>query len=157
MLAVFELGRVVAGARIGLLSCVIVGTTLLFQRYYRQSTTDVHLTLWVAICNVCLAHILFNKRWWSALVPGAIALGIAFLCKGPVALVQTVVPVLAFGLVRQFVVPTESVGDSTSAAKASGKFSGVIVFLLIFVCIASPWFVYVYQTVPGVWTGGLVR
>jgi len=92
MLATFELGRVIGGTTTGLCAAAAVATNLLFLKYMRQSTSDVHLAMWTTIANAAFVHGLLRKRWWLAATLGAFATGMAFLCKGPVALLETVLP-----------------------------------------------------------------
>ena len=48
----YELGRVCADPATGLLAAVVCGTTLMFLRFGRTATIDVHLALWVTVANV---------------------------------------------------------------------------------------------------------
>jgi len=180
MLATFELGRVIGGTTTGLCAAAAVATNLLFLKYMRQSTSDVHLAMWVTIANAAYVHGLLRRRWWLAATLGAFATGMAFLCKGPVALLETVLP-LAVGwlIVRRGAVlslplrgrlggggerdtaidrnptlaaPTQPPpeGEGQEASPRT-KVLQLLLGLLIFTAVALPWFLHVYLTVPNVW------
>lgn len=96
--ATYGLGAAAGGPRLGLVSCLICGSSLFWLRNARMTTTDAHLALWVAVANCLLAPaVLDGRRRWLALVGGGgIALGLAMMSKGPVALLQTALPAIAF-------------------------------------------------------------
>jgi 4-amino-4-deoxy-L-arabinose transferase-like glycosyltransferase len=101
LLAAAELGRVLVGGgnwRIGAIAAAACASNLFFLRHGRLATTDVQLALWVAIANVFLAHAVMRGRWWSGAIGAGLFLGLAFMSKGPVALVQSVAPVALFVL-----------------------------------------------------------
>lgn len=169
ILATFEIGRLWGGGAVGLSAAMIVATNLLFLKYIRQSTTDAHLTAWVAITNAFLFHGLLRGRWWIACVGGGVTLGLAFMCKGPVALVESVVPAVVGAVVLCFAGKSRFVGQSSHGplplpppARGGGMKIAVpaVVGVLIFAAIALPWFIYVLTTVKGVgstWTSEVSR
>ena len=63
---------------------------MLFLRFGRSMTTDVHLMLWVATANAFFAAALLHRKRWLGCLAGGVALGLAFMSKGPVALAQTI-------------------------------------------------------------------
>lgn len=98
LLATYALGKTIGGGdgRLGLLAAAICGSSFLFLRQARYATTDVQLALWVTVANLCLAKAVLENRWWLGCTLGGIALGLALMSKGPVALVQSVVPFALF-------------------------------------------------------------
>src|SRR4051794_41078202 len=102
LLAVYELGRVIGDARLGLTAAAVCGTTALFLRFGRYATTDVQLALWVNVANVGLAWAVLRGRWWAGSLLAGAALGLAFMSKGPVCLVQTVLLVAGFAIWRRW-------------------------------------------------------
>ncbi|MGN6724596.1 MAG: glycosyltransferase family 39 protein, partial [Tepidisphaeraceae bacterium] len=150
----FEMGRLILGNRGGLLSAVAVSSGLLFLKYMRQTTSDVHLAMWVTIANALLLHGLLRGRWWLASIGGGFAVGMAFLCKGPVSLVETVVPLLGgLALMRGHGPGIASDSGRASLRAAAVRWAALrwAVGVLVFVVVATPWFLYVYFTVPHVW------
>jgi hypothetical protein len=81
----YHLGAMLLGPRAGMYGAIIAGTTLLFLKYSRSATTDVHLVLWVTAANVCIAKLIFERRVWLGLAGAGIALGMAMMSKGPVS------------------------------------------------------------------------
>ena len=109
LLAVYGLGRVVGGRQLGLASAAVCGSSVMFLRYCRWATTDVQLALWVSAANLFFARAMFGegRRWTNCLLGGAM-LGMAFMSKGPVGLVQSALPLLAFAGWRRWASKTES-------------------------------------------------
>jgi 4-amino-4-deoxy-L-arabinose transferase-like glycosyltransferase len=156
IVATFFLGRALFDSRVGLAACMIVGTTILFQKYMRQSTSDVHLAMWVTIANACLASAIMRGRVWSGFLGAGIATAFAFLCKGPVALLETALPALALVLA----LPVLRDKKEREEAARPHRTAAILVLTVIFAVIALPWFVYVYATVPsvaGTWTTEVSR
>jgi 4-amino-4-deoxy-L-arabinose transferase-like glycosyltransferase len=149
--AAFVMGRTVGGPdhrfncgpAVGLAAALVVCSNLLFLKYARQSTSDIHLAMWVTIANASFAAALLRHRPWLGATAGAFAVAMAFLCKGPVALVQTVLPMMVF-----YFCFCRAGKNKMSAAKRVGI---ILVGTTIFAVVALPWFVYVYHTVPSVW------
>ncbi len=96
LLAAYALGKQIAGWEVGLASALVCGSSVLFLRLARYATTDVQLALWVTVANAFFAAAIFRGRWWLGCIGGSLALGLAFMSKGPVSLVQTLLPYAAF-------------------------------------------------------------
>jgi 4-amino-4-deoxy-L-arabinose transferase-like glycosyltransferase len=96
VLATYFLGSVIGGNCLGALGAIIFGGSYSFLRYAQVAVTDVPLTLWVIVANGLFAVAAFEGRAWWGLVGGGVAVGLAFLSKGPVALAQTVAPWIVF-------------------------------------------------------------
>jgi 4-amino-4-deoxy-L-arabinose transferase-like glycosyltransferase len=95
LLLAAELGRLVVSEECGIAAMIVAATSLLFLRFARYSSTDVLLMLFVAGVNVCLAHAVLRGRVWTGTIGTGLLLGLGMMSKGPVVLIQTVVP---FGL-----------------------------------------------------------
>jgi 4-amino-4-deoxy-L-arabinose transferase-like glycosyltransferase len=96
LVAVYELGRVLLDWRLGLVGAFCCGTTILFLKFAWQASYDLHLALWVTVTNWCLAMALLKNMRWRGCLGAGVALGLALMVKGPVAILQTVVPWVAF-------------------------------------------------------------
>jgi len=93
LLATYALARNLGlGPHVALASAAVCGSTILFLRFARAATTDVQLALWVTVANAFLALAFFRGRLWVGSLGAGAALGLAFMSKGPVAFVQTLVP-----------------------------------------------------------------
>ncbi len=146
ILATFAFARTIGGNTVGLGAAMIVATNLLFMKFMRQSTTDVHLAMWVTIANACFAMALLERHFWLAATLGAFATGMAFLCKGPVALLETILPLVAGAMLLRRTGGSDSTGLGVKrCALLIG--TGAAVFALV----ALPWFAHVLATVPGAW------
>jgi 4-amino-4-deoxy-L-arabinose transferase-like glycosyltransferase len=141
LLAVGELGRTIGDGRLGLLSLLIAASSVLVLRFGRYATTDVQLALWVTVANWMLARAALRGKWFSGLSLAGAALGLAMMSKGPVCLVQTVLPVGCFLIWRR-----------ASNQSLKGAMRGAVTGLLLFAAIGLPWFIWVAAHVPAVWS-----
>lgn len=134
--AIFELGAILIGARGGLIALLVACSTGLWLRYSRFATTDVQLCMWVTIANVGLALAIFERHWWRGFVIAGIASGLAFMSKGPVCLVQTILPAVVFLAWHRLLFGEQKVRTG-SLLPAIGTGS------VLALAIALPWFVAV--------------
>ncbi|HEX4796615.1 MAG TPA: phospholipid carrier-dependent glycosyltransferase, partial [Humisphaera sp.] len=138
--AVFVLGAMIGGARLGWASSIICASTFYFLRYARVSSVDVHLTLWVTTANAFLAAALLRRRLWMGCAGAGVAIGLAFMSKGPVALTETVVPFAAYALWQ---------ARWASARRPSlSAISPVILGVVVCLLVALPWFLAVLAREP---------
>ncbi len=139
------LGSLIDGPRLGILSALVCGTSLFWLSSARLVTTDVHLALWVGVANCLLACAVLRGSRWAALVGAGVALGLAMMSKGPVALVQSVVPVLAFVAWRRWRVREEK--RDVDRRKLVGP---IVVSILIFAAVGLSWYALVALRSPDV-------
>jgi len=85
-------------ASVGLLTAVVLASNYLFLRHARSNANDIHLTLWVTAANACIAYAIFGTRRTLACALAGACVGVAVMCKGPVAIVQSVAPAVVFAL-----------------------------------------------------------
>jgi len=140
LLAVCGLGRVVAGGDAGVLAALICGSTIFFLRYGRGATVDVHLFLWVAVANYCLARALLEGRWWGGCIGAGAALGLALMSKGPVALLQTVVPVALWAVWHRR--PRRIREEWPVPGRASLAWP-IVTGVVVMLAVAVPWYALV--------------
>jgi 4-amino-4-deoxy-L-arabinose transferase-like glycosyltransferase len=138
LIGVGWLGKAVADERVGLLAAVMAGSSIMWLRFGRSATTDVQLALWVTVANAGLMWGVFAGRWLKAGLIAGVALGLAMMSKGPVALVQTVVPLGIFLVWRKW----SSRGHRPDAYAAEG-IKLLAVTMAVALVIALPWPVYV--------------
>jgi 4-amino-4-deoxy-L-arabinose transferase-like glycosyltransferase len=145
LLAVYGLGRAVGDDTLGLISVAVCASSLMFLRYARFSTTDVELALWVTVANWCLAEAVVRKRVWFGFIGAGVALGLAMMSKGPVSLVQSVLPVVLFLFWRRLcgtAAPGCASGEEAQP-RAAVPHGSWLLGLLAFFLVALPWFIYV--------------
>lgn len=148
LIATYELGRVVADSTTGLVAALIGGSTLMFLKFGSSAMVDVHLGLWVMVANVFLAHAVLNNRRWMGCLGAGAALGLAFMIKGPVAWVESLIPVIAYVAVRRLKRdPAEK--SKTKPPEWTVWIAPIAIGILLMVAIALPWYLYIYRTVPG--------
>jgi hypothetical protein len=166
LVATYELGRAVAGGRhegggaaahrVGLTAAAAAATTFFFVRHAHFATTDVHLALWVGLANAALAASVFGRRYWRSLPLAGVALGFALMAKGPVSLVQTVVPVGLFLLVRARPKSTRvEAGEEDHGIPAVRKpamLAPALAGLVLMLLVGGAWFVAVAATHDHVWS-----
>ncbi|HEX3358403.1 MAG TPA: glycosyltransferase family 39 protein [Tepidisphaeraceae bacterium] len=101
LLGVFELGCAIGDAQLGFNATAIAATTYFLLRFSRYTTTDIQLALWVTWANVFLANAIIRRRYWSGFIGAGLMLGLAMMSKGPVGLIESVVPCAVFLGVRR--------------------------------------------------------
>ena len=92
LVVVYEWARGFGDFRHGLVAAVVAGTTLFYIRFTRRAAYDGSLMFWVALANLGLTWILFQKRLLAGTILAAFALGGGVLTKGPPPLLHTVLP-----------------------------------------------------------------
>lgn len=147
LLAVGWLASTVGGPAHVVPAVLICATSLLFLRFIRQATSDVHLALWVTVANACFAAAILRNRQWLGFAGGGVALGIALMSKGPVALLETLLPFTVYWLIH----------PRRSSNRAGGPKTGeklrtipIIVGVLLTLAVAVPWPVALLLSHPGV-------
>ncbi|HYX24201.1 MAG TPA: glycosyltransferase family 39 protein, partial [Thermoanaerobaculia bacterium] len=92
LLAAYAIGRRLGGPRQGLLSVVVLGTTLVFVQNLGRVVVDPALTFFVAVAHLGFAILAeprsapeVSEAWWTRLLI-AVAIPLAFLSKGVVAI-----------------------------------------------------------------------
>ena len=151
LVAVHTLGRIIAGNTVAMVSALITGTNLLFLRFGRAATTDVQLALWVTVTSAFLAMAAAGRGRWIAFGGAGVALGLAFMSKGPVAILQTVVPFIVWWLWNRLRVTTVEI---RGAVRWAGP---ALVGAVSFALVALPWFVLVALKSPDVWSSWRVE
>jgi len=154
-LAVGITGTMIGGRRAGVLAAAVCVSTYGFLRFSRYATTDVQLAAWVAVANALLAAAALRARIWLGLVGGAVALAMAFLSKGPVCLVQSVVPLAAFVLWRRWAQrrygPAGGLDEPDLPPVGSLRWrAAALAGCVLFAAIALPWFILVAARHPEV-------
>jgi 4-amino-4-deoxy-L-arabinose transferase-like glycosyltransferase len=141
LIAIFLTARMVLpDPRDAVAAVLVAGTCLYFIRFARYATTDIPLLLFVSVATWGLALGLLRGRWTLGLWVCGAALGLALMSKGPVALVQTVVPALCFAAwLRWAGLRVESSQRPWPAALV-----GTVLMLLI----GGAWFAWVLSRYP---------
>jgi len=150
VVAVYQLARIIGGGRLAIVSTLVFATTFAFTRFGRSATTDVQLTLWVLVANVFLASALIQGNRWTGFVGAGMAIALAFMSKGPVALAQTVAPATALVAFHRRVR-----GTVTGERPSPGPW---LIGLVLALLMASPWFLHVmvHYDVWGRWHRDLI-
>ncbi len=134
LLATHWLGSIALGSRGGWISVVVVASSLLFLRFIRNTTTDVYLLMFVAVATAAMAHSMLRRGSLLLSILIAAAAGLAFLSKGPVALLMIVAPWLAAWPIYRW-------------RPAWGR---IVIAAVLFLAIAAPWFALVLHRHPQV-------
>jgi hypothetical protein len=145
ILAAYCLGHRLAGARAGLWTALILQTTGLYLVMSRMLTTDMFLTqfvawagyfLWRSLDDLLRPRARLKFLGWH--LAAWAAMGLGFLCKGPVALVIPLAGALAWLVFRR----KEPVPWLVLAGSA-------VLGLMVCLAIAAPWFLLVDRALPG--------
>jgi 4-amino-4-deoxy-L-arabinose transferase-like glycosyltransferase len=138
LLGTFALGRGLGDDRLGLYAMAIAGTTLLLQQQARLAAYDIHLAAWVTVAVAAAVAAVTGPhrgqsvvRWLAA----GVALGLAWLSKGPIAVLLYAIPVAALVAL---------------APDRRGRHAvGAIAAPLLAFAVVLPWYVHVERTYPG--------
>ncbi len=160
LLAVYELGRMIGGGglpegdrRVGWASVIVCASMLLFLRQGRRATTDIQLALWVSVCNAFLAAAIIENRRWVGFLGAGVALGLSSMSKGPhIALLQTAVPFTLFALWRHRAGLKERVEGTPNDREQGGWLLPLLAGVALALIVGLWWYVYVWATVPAVWS-----
>ena len=137
--ALYLLGTCVGGQKLGVIAAILCGSNLLFLRHTVLATTDAMLTIWVTLANAALAYALFRGNQWTAMTVAGVALGLALMSKGPLALIQSVLPFVIF----------VSIG-ARKLTIARGSKPAVVWAALLAVVIGLAWYVWIAASTPGI-------
>jgi 4-amino-4-deoxy-L-arabinose transferase-like glycosyltransferase len=161
LVATYALGKLLVDWRVGLSAAAVCGSSLLFLRFSRAATTDVQLALWVTVANAFLALAVLRRRAWPGYLGAGAALGLAFMSKGPVAFVQTLVPFIAFVAWRRFAgAPSDddqhtmppdyaARGDADRPAPVRHTLP-LVAGLVVMLAVGLPWYLVVVGLQPDI-------
>ena len=134
----------VAGGRAGLLSAVVLASSLGHQIMTRAAHPEMGLVLGTAAAQLLFALWFVSRpgersawAWWAA----GIAMGFGFLAKGPVALAMPALMLLA----GMLLIPKEGRPSWGEAGRAFGFAS------LLGLALAAPWFLWMGARHPEFW------
>ncbi len=134
-LTVFAMGRRMGGDRAGLISALVLVTSLLFLACGRLITPDMMLTAFITLALYCF------WRWWTGgevsrnwLLGFYLSLGLGFFDKGPYGIIIPIASILPFLLWRR----------RPGSILRMGWWWGIIVVALI----ALPWFIWICRENP---------
>lgn len=156
LLAAYALGDTLFGRPAGLVAALACGSSLFFLRFCRGATTDVQLALWVTVTNAFLALAVLRRRHWLGFVGAGVALGLAFMSKGPVAFVQSALPFAVFLLWRG----SRWAADGTPADHRSGGRWALAAGAVLMLAVGLPWYAVVmskHRGILGHWVTEVTR
>lgn len=140
LLATAWLGRTLVSLRFGLAAGAVMGSSLFFLRQARMATYDLYL---LTFCTLAVAAGVWamqpahpeRRRPRHALgwVLAGLALGLAILAKGPLALLLAGAPLVLMSL---------QVPERRRIAPRA------LLTLLLGLLVAMPWYLYILRTVP---------
>jgi 4-amino-4-deoxy-L-arabinose transferase-like glycosyltransferase len=145
LLATFLLARSMIGSRAGWISILLLQTSFLYFAMARFLTTDLYLTQFVA-----WAFYFFWESWLEVRSPapravrflfwhlaGWVAVALAFMTKGPIALAIPLVGWVALAVFRRWEFAAERL-----------FFTGIILGLALMLALVVPWFLAVFRREP---------
>ncbi len=136
VIGVYEIGRALAGWKVALCCAATASTNFLILNHAGLDTTDVHLAAWVTLANAFMANAVLRQNPRAWLGAGA-ALGLAIMSKGPLALIQSVLPFAIFLLWRR---------------ERNLPWRMIILGAILTIIIGGWWYAWIGATTPGVWT-----
>jgi hypothetical protein len=153
--AAAELGRLLLGRIAGAATTgVVTATSMLFLDFARLAAPDTYLALWVTAANLLLARAIFMRERWLGCCGAGLCIGLAFMSKGPVALLQTLAPVAVFILIDRWRRPADE------RVPLRHWLASILTGVILFLGVAMPWPLLMLARVPGVtqiWLGEVTR
>lgn len=145
VLAAWFLGASLGGRRVAVWSVLILQSSLLYFTMARMLTTDLFLTQFIAWAIyflwrswMCLTDSNSPpKYFWRWHLAGWLAIALAFLTKGPIALAIPLVPLFLLLIIRRKTFPRKKL-----------LFGGMLAGLVLFFAVAAPWFLAANARVP---------
>lgn len=139
-----------AGPRRTVWMTLILATSVLCIMSAKMSTTDAVLLLWITVAQLCLYQMLRGNSSWAIVIAMSIAIGLAGLTKGPVALGVMAMTLVAWAGIgwtlrggadrhSEFVEPSASRRSIFPAVAKS------VVGAAIVAAIVGPWLYLVHQ------------
>jgi 4-amino-4-deoxy-L-arabinose transferase-like glycosyltransferase len=142
VITLFSLARQFLSRRAACFSAVILACTPLFLVVGHTALTDMPLTFFMMSANLMFLLVLIkNQRRFA--IPGFIALALAILCKGPIALVM-----VACCIGGYLIATCGSLSEILSRLKSLHPIIGMFILL----AIALPWFVFEHFATHGEFT-----
>jgi 4-amino-4-deoxy-L-arabinose transferase-like glycosyltransferase len=135
--AVHALGVMVGGRELGRASAVIAAGSFALLRFSQVAITDVPLTLFVTFAHAFFALAVFQRRPWVGLIGAGVCVGLAFMSKGPAALMMTALPWSVWAIWRH----ARRQDDHKAAVVPPVRWRGPMVgSVAAFLAIALPWY-----------------
>ncbi len=165
-LLVAAIAQIALGGSAPVTAAAAYATSFLVLRLGWGATTDVQMTLWIALGQLGIALALWRGRRWGGCTIAGVATGLAILSKGPVCLLFLVLPVVVLGILRFFrgrnSLPASSAGpgEEFPALGLRNILGPCAVGMLLALAVGVPWFLSVYMKSPGVvnrWTTEITR
>lgn len=135
ILVTYSLGKTLFSQRVGLLSALILSSSLGYPALTRVLSTDIVLTFFV----LCVYLFFVQKKYLLFYL----FLGLAFMTKGPVALLLTILPLSVFLLYTK----------QASTFKQMRLGWGVVIFTIV----ALPWYIYEIAINERLWYDWIVQ
>jgi len=142
LIAAFWIGHLCGGERTGTFTALVCASQYLFLRHCRLATTDIQLALWVGVANAFLVLCVMRQRRWLGCLGVGISMGFVLMAKGPVGLVQTVMPMLVFAVILRWQRPDRQ------PLPWKRWMAPAIVGLLLMLAIGGWWFALVAMKNP---------
>lgn len=147
------IGTTLANRTTGGTAAAAYATSLLVLKLGRSATTDVQMTLWIALAFWGVTLALFRGHTWRGCMIAGIGAGLALMSKGPVSLLFIALPLMACLFLRT---------DASVAPARRLRLGGAPVMCggVLAVLIGLPWYGYVYQLNPqvtGRWASEVTR
>jgi 4-amino-4-deoxy-L-arabinose transferase-like glycosyltransferase len=148
--ATFLIGCAIGGRRVGFWSALILQTSLLYFVMSRMLTTDIFLAQftawavyffwqsWICVKAESGKRKAENRNLFVWHLAGWVAIAFGFLTKGPIALA---IPIVAFAALLIF--------RWKEISEKGILFGGLLSGLALFLILTAPWFLLVFQRVPG--------
>ena len=175
--ATYYFGREIGGHRLGVISALVGSSSFLVLLFAIPAQYDMPFAVCITLTNLYLAKVVLRGRWWEGCLGAGFWLGMAFMVKGPPALLMTLAPFVAGAFIRWIpdapqqpltpvlpaihpgqVLEYEAIRPEPRVPAATRQFSSVtartrvlavLAGLGVLALIALPWTIYVLHATAG--------
>lgn len=141
--AVFWLGWSLGGVRLAVLSTLVMGAMLFFQKQARIASYDVEFTA-LATMSVAAGYwalglkcaSVSTRRFLGGWITAGFFMALSWMTKNPLALVLAIPPL--------------AVGVAAAPERRRGA-AGLGLAIVVCLLTIAPWHIYAFMTVPGAW------
>ena len=142
ILLVGSIAQITISNRAGCVAAAAYATSVMVLRLGRAATTDVQMTLWIALAHLGVVLVLWRGRRWVGCTIIGIATGLALMSKGPVCLLFIALPWIVLRLIARRRVRTDPM-DAASHLSLADHLYPLVLLIALALLIGTPWYIYV--------------
>ncbi len=144
--ATYYFGREISGHRLGVISALVGGSSFLVLQHAIPAQYDMPFAVCITLTNLYLAKLALRGCWWEGCLGAGFWMGMAFMVKGPTALLMTIAPFVVFPFIpgKDDLAPA-----SAEAVPVKTRVLAVLAGGCVLILVVMPWTIYVLHATSG--------